>query len=76
MDRRTFLKGLGIKAAGGAAMGLAAACANNAAEQEVVDAVADNQSLPEINWQMATSWPVALDTIFGVPKYWRSGSRP
>ncbi|MBV7330055.1 TRAP transporter substrate-binding protein DctP [Chloroflexi bacterium TSY] len=65
MDRRTFLKGLGVKAAGGAAMGLAAACANNTAEQEVADAVADNQSLPEINWQMATSWPVALDTIFG-----------
>lgn len=33
--------------------------------EELEQAVADNQSLPEIEWQMATSWPVALDTIFG-----------
>jgi TRAP-type mannitol/chloroaromatic compound transport system substrate-binding protein len=26
---------------------------------------ARSQSLPTITWQMATSWPVALDTIFG-----------
>jgi len=25
-------------------------------------------SLPTINWQMATSWPIALDTIFGGAK--------
>ena len=24
-----------------------------------------SQSLPTINWQMATSWPISLDTIFG-----------
>ncbi|MEM7345717.1 MAG: TRAP transporter substrate-binding protein DctP [Chloroflexota bacterium] len=33
--------------------------------EELEDAVASNQGLPEINWEMATSWPVALDTIYG-----------
>lgn len=32
---------------------------------EVQEAVAQDSSLPELDWQMATSWPVALDTIFG-----------
>jgi TRAP-type mannitol/chloroaromatic compound transport system substrate-binding protein len=27
-----------------------------------------NVTLPTVNWQMATSWPVALDTIFGGAK--------
>jgi TRAP-type mannitol/chloroaromatic compound transport system substrate-binding protein len=33
--------------------------------KEVEEAVAQDSSLPELDWQMATSWPVALDTIFG-----------
>lgn len=33
--------------------------------EELAEAVAQESSLPEIQWQMATSWPVALDTIFG-----------
>lgn len=36
--------------------------------QELQQAVASNQSLPEIEWQLATSWPVALDTVFGGPQ--------
>jgi TRAP-type mannitol/chloroaromatic compound transport system substrate-binding protein len=32
---------------------------------EVQEAVAQDSSLPDLDWQMATSWPVALDTIFG-----------
>ena len=35
------------------------------APEEIEEAVEANQSLPEIEWQMATSWPVALDTIYG-----------
>lgn len=27
------------------------------------------QTLPTVDWQMATSWPVSLDTIFGGAKY-------
>ncbi|HFQ95584.1 MAG TPA: ABC transporter substrate-binding protein [Anaerolineae bacterium] len=34
-------------------------------EQELKEEVAKDQALPELNWQMATSWPVALDTIYG-----------
>ena len=47
--------------------GLAAGCsfAATPGAQEAVEAVQSDSSLPEINWQMATSWPVALDTIFG-----------
>jgi TRAP-type mannitol/chloroaromatic compound transport system substrate-binding protein len=33
--------------------------------EEVSEAAAQDSSLPDISWQMATSWPVALDTIFG-----------
>ncbi|MEZ4581284.1 MAG: TRAP transporter substrate-binding protein DctP [Caldilineaceae bacterium] len=48
-------------------MGVAAGCGMSAtpAVQEPSEAVAQESGLPEISWQMATSWPVALDTIFG-----------
>jgi len=32
---------------------------------EVQEAIQNDQSLPDIHWDMATSWPVGLDTIFG-----------
>ncbi|MEZ4658275.1 MAG: hypothetical protein R2911_11940 [Caldilineaceae bacterium] len=31
----------------------------------MAEAAQSDQALPELSWQMATSWPVALDTIFG-----------
>jgi len=67
MNRRDFLTSVASKAAGGAVIGLAAGCSFGAtpAAQEAQQAVAQDASLPEISWQMATSWPVALDTIFG-----------
>lgn len=34
-------------------------------EKELKEEVAKDSALPELNWQMATSWPVALDTIYG-----------
>ena len=37
--------------------------ANNAAN--TASATAAQSDLPNIEWQMATSWPVSLDTIFG-----------
>jgi len=43
----------------------AATQAPAATTEELQEAVQNDQALPEINWQMATSWPVALDTIFG-----------
>ncbi len=63
MDRRQFLKAMGTKAALGGAVAVSAACGTSAVPS--ADTIAQDSSLPEINWQMATSWPVALDTIFG-----------
>jgi len=67
MNRREFLTSMATKAAGGAVIGLAAGCTFGAtpAAQEIQQAAAQDTALPELKWQMATSWPVALDTIFG-----------
>ena len=67
MDRREFLTSMATKAAGGAVIGLAAGCSFGAtpAAQEAQQAVAQDSALPEIKWQMATSWPVSLDALFG-----------
>lgn len=59
MERRKFL---GAAALATAAVG-ASACTMQVTE--VASAVDDAPSLPEVNWQMATSWPPLLDTIFG-----------
>ncbi len=71
MDRRNFL-GLAAKGAVGAAtIGLVGCSGNQTEEAPVADAetiaeaVANDSSLPEVNWQMATSWPPSLDTLFG-----------
>ena len=74
MDRREFL-GIAAKGAAGAALvGLAGcqsedptATVEQAQEtaQEVQEAIAQDSGLPEINWEMATSWPLSLDTIYG-----------
>jgi TRAP-type mannitol/chloroaromatic compound transport system substrate-binding protein len=50
MKRRQFLKSAGTGAAAGAALIAAPAIA---------------QSMPEIKWRMATSFPKSLDTLFG-----------
>ncbi len=43
----------------------ASTAAPAATEAEITEAVQSDQALPEIRWEMATSWPIALDTIFG-----------
>ena len=67
MNRRDFLTSVATKAASGAVIGLAAGCtfAQTPAAQEVQTAVAQDDALPEITWQMATSWPQSLDILFG-----------
>lgn len=62
MKRRDFLN-IGAKGALGAMTIGMVACGSDA--QETADAIQNDSSLPEINWQMATSWPVSIDTIFG-----------
>ena len=74
MKRREFL-GLAAKgAAGAAALGIVGCNTTDAAddvteqpqnEQEISQAIQTDSALPTVEWQMATSWPLALDTIFG-----------
>ena len=59
MERRDFLKLSAMGALGAAAM---AACSTG--DEDLDEALAD-ESLPTLEWEMATSWPTALDTIFG-----------
>jgi TRAP-type mannitol/chloroaromatic compound transport system substrate-binding protein len=75
MKRREFLKTASAGALGAAALALvgcgaketAAPAEETAAGQagELSKEVAKDKALPELKWQMATSWPVALDTIYG-----------
>lgn len=65
MNRREFMQNLAIRTTAATALGLAAGCA---AQEAGVAPQADQamaQDLPDLNWDMPTSWPVALDTIFG-----------
>lgn len=59
MKRKQFLQTAIASASTGAAL---AACRTTAGVSR------SSASLPTLNWQMATSWPVALDTIFGGAK--------
>jgi TRAP-type mannitol/chloroaromatic compound transport system substrate-binding protein len=67
MNRRDFLQTAATRTTAAAALGLAAGCGANlgGADLPESEAIAQDSSLPEIEWQMATSWPVALDTIYG-----------
>lgn len=60
MERRDFLKKAGLL--GATAVGVAA-CGSQA--ETLTDAAENDNLLPELDWEIATSWPVSLDTIFG-----------
>lgn len=63
MKRRAIIKGLSqgaIAATGIAIMGGCQEGQNTSANNSTA-----TDNLPTINWQMATSWPVSLDIIFG-----------
>ena len=59
MERRKFLKLASMGALGAAAM---AACTTG---DEALDEEAQDETLPELEWEIATSWPTSLDTIYG-----------
>jgi len=59
MERRQFLKLASMGALGAAAL---AACSSGDPD---VDEAAGDESLPEVEWEIATSWPTSLDTIYG-----------
>ena len=67
MNRRDFLQTMTTRTVAATALGLAAGCGAAAVDAPVPtsEAIAQDSSLPNIEWQMATSWPVALDTIYG-----------
>ncbi|RIK35250.1 MAG: ABC transporter substrate-binding protein, partial [Chloroflexi bacterium] len=67
MDRREFLQTLATRTVAASALGFAAGCASQelGVSTPSPEAIAQDSSLPVLDWQMATSWPVALDTIFG-----------
>nr|WP_044201067.1 ABC transporter substrate-binding protein [Oscillochloris trichoides] len=81
MKRREFLRGAAAGIMGGLGMTLAACsnapAASPTAGTEATtgtatgptavqsQAPAQSSSLPAVEWRMGTSWPVALDTIFG-----------
>ena len=62
MNRRSFL---GLAAAGSAALSITGrAQAGLIPPLQIENAVAEDAHLPVIEWQMATSWPADLDSIF------------
>jgi TRAP-type mannitol/chloroaromatic compound transport system substrate-binding protein len=63
MKRRSIVKSVsaGVIAAGGVA--IVGGCQNQ--QNPASTAQSDPANLPNIEWQMATSWPPSLDTIFG-----------
>lgn len=81
MNRRQFLGLASKSAVGAATMGLVACDSDEpdaapeatteaapqaiATEAEITEAAQEDNALPEIDWQMTTSWPLSLDTIFG-----------
>jgi TRAP-type mannitol/chloroaromatic compound transport system substrate-binding protein len=77
MNRRKLLEVAAKGAAGAATMGLAAACTTAApsaptAAAKPADKPADKPAAPAVTgpaqtfeWNLATSWPVSLDTIYG-----------
>lgn len=66
MNRRDFLQTLTTRTVAATALGLAVGCGAQQAgvAPEAGQAIAQDE-LPELNWDMPTSWPTALDTIFG-----------
>ncbi len=75
LDRRSFLRRAGVGVAGFAATGsILAACSGDSDEGSDAasattaagsETVTLSNDLPEIEWEMATSWPTAPVTIFG-----------
>ncbi|MCE7983997.1 MAG: ABC transporter substrate-binding protein [Caldilinea sp. CFX5] len=65
MNRREFMQNLAIRTTAATALGLAAGCAAQEVGVAPQAESAAAQELPELTWDMPTSWPVALDTIFG-----------
>ncbi|BAQ66842.1 TRAP transporter substrate-binding protein [Geminocystis sp. NIES-3709] len=64
MKRRNIIKSLSQGAIAATTVGIVGGCQK--AQNQGVNI--DTNNLPTVNWQMATSWPLSLDTIFGGAK--------
>ena len=62
MDRREFVK---MAALGVGATALASCTNSNSTGNTDLDSALQSNDLPTLNWEIATSWPQGLDTIFG-----------
>lgn len=60
MKRRNLVKATSQGAIAATVAGIAIGCSKSQNQ-----ATSNNTELPKITWQMATSWPLSLDTIFG-----------
>lgn len=58
-NRRRFLKTAGLATVGGATLAIAGCATNDASDAAVAN------DLPELTWEMPTSWPRGLTTLFG-----------
>jgi TRAP-type mannitol/chloroaromatic compound transport system substrate-binding protein len=63
MKRRNLVKATAQGAMAATVAGIAIGCTNSPNK-----ATSSKGELPKITWQMATSWPLSLDTIFGGAK--------
>lgn len=69
MERRELLKVTALGAASATAAAIVSSCNSPSPTASTTSTSASSattdSALPTIEWQMATSWPVSLDTIFG-----------
>ena len=71
MERRKLLKATALGTIGATTAAIAASCNNPSATTTATSPTTTtttgttDSALPTVEWQMATSWPVSLDTIFG-----------
>jgi TRAP-type mannitol/chloroaromatic compound transport system substrate-binding protein len=66
MKRRDLVKSVSSGAIAATGVAIVGGCQNN--QKQSATEKTDLANLPNIQWQMATSWPPSLDTIFGGAK--------
>ncbi|MBF2001719.1 MAG: TRAP transporter substrate-binding protein [Synechococcales cyanobacterium C42_A2020_086] len=67
MERRKLMKAIAQGGLTAAALGVVGGC-NNPTNSPTGSTGRSDGALPTLEWQMATSWPTSLDTLFGGAK--------
>lgn len=72
MERRRFLTAVTQGSIAATTVGIMSGCnttqTRNSGETTATGTASPASSLPAVEWQMATSWPVSLETLFGGAK--------